>query len=136
MVERSTALQFLRFGIVGVGNTATTLLVVWLLHSQARLPVWQASAIGYAVGTMQSYFLNRLWTFSTEAAGTRIAPQATAFVAVNIVCGLVFTALNAGLATLMPLAVATLLTLVVIVPLSFGLNRWLVFRSGKRSEAA
>lgn len=125
--RRALMLQALRFGIVGVGNTATCLVLIWLLNERFGQPVWLASAAGYTVATAQSFLLNRAWTFA-EADRRQAGRQVTAFVAVNIVCGLVFTGLNSVLATQLPLAAASAVTLVVVVALSFVLNRWLVFR--------
>jgi putative flippase GtrA len=132
--RRALVRQLVRFGIVGVVNTATTLATIWLLTRLLHVPVWTASAVGYAVGTVQSYVLNRLWTFS-DTERVKVAPQAATFVGVNVVCGLIFSTINAALSRTMVLALATLLTMVVVVPLSFILNRWLVFRSTARGAS-
>ncbi len=124
--RRRLIAQFARFGVVGVANTAMCYAVLFLLHDRLELPVWLASAVGYGVATVQSFLLNRAWTF----AGTRraqVARQATTFIAVNVICGLVFVGLNSLLITIVPLAAATVLAMTVIVVLSFTLNRLLVF---------
>ena len=120
--------QVVRFGIVGLVNTATTYLVIWLLRSGLHAPVWLASAGGYAVGTVQSYLLSRNWTF----AGTphaAMAPQAAAFVGVNLLCMAVFSGLSVLLDRTMPLPQATVLATLLVLPLSFSLYRWFVFRT-------
>jgi putative flippase GtrA len=55
--------QFVRFGVVGVSNTLLTLAVYTLLVE--ALGVWYllASAIGFAVGAVNGFLLNRGWTF-------------------------------------------------------------------------
>lgn len=121
------ATQALRFAIVGVLNTATTLVIIAVLRELAGAPVWLASGVGYAVGTVQSYLLNRGWTFGARAGGAPVAAQFSRFVAVNVVLGLVFSALNEVLARQFTLVAATLLTMLVVVPLSFLLMRSFVF---------
>jgi len=129
---RRTAVQAVRFAVVGLGNTATCLAVIWLCRVQLHLAVWFASGVGYAIGTAQSYALNRAWTFAGHASEARVATQAAAFLTVNVVCGLIFAWLNAGLSAFVSLPVATVLTMAVVTPLSFGLNRWLVFRANHK----
>lgn len=118
----------MRFAIVGVLNTATTLLVIAALGQMAGAPVWLASGIGYAVGTVQSYVLNRVWTFGASSAGVPVAAQLSRFVGVNIVLALLFSAVNELLSHSFTLVVSTLLTLVVVVPISFVVMRFYVFR--------
>ena len=125
------AWQGLRFGIVGVGNTLTTFAVIWLVHDFFGGAVWLASATGYAVSMVLSYILNRWWTFGAGGTG-RLGKQALAFVAVNLVCLGVFTALNATLAERWSLPVASVATMLVVVPLAFVLTRTFVFRPIQR----
>src|SRR2546430_16910650 len=55
--------QFVKFGIVGVSNTLLTFAVYTVLLK--AFGVWDlaASAIGFGVGTVNSFLLNRRWTF-------------------------------------------------------------------------
>lgn len=133
MVVRApgVATQALRFAIVGVLNTATTLAIIAALREVVGAPVWLASAIGYGVGTVQSYLLNRSWTFGSRGGGVPVAAQFSRFVAVNVVLGLVFSALNDVLARQFTLVAATLLTMLVVVPMSFLAMRTLVFGRGR-----
>ena len=120
--------QFLRFGIVGVLNTATSYLVIRGLAGAAGLPV--ASAVGYAAGVVQSFLLNRFWTFRTTRPGgtARWAGEALRFVAVNLVCGGLFTLVTTQTAPLIGLAAATVTGVALVTPLGFILNRFIVFR--------
>jgi putative flippase GtrA len=55
--------QFMKFGIVGVSNTLLTFAVYTLLLKAFGVWYLAASAIGFAVGTVNSFLLNRRWTF-------------------------------------------------------------------------
>lgn len=120
------AWQFLRFAIVGVANTGTTLAVLWLLRERAGLPVWLASAIGYAVGVVQSYLVNRVWTFAGAAPAS--GRQFLRFAVLNIVVGAVFSTLTDTLTPLTGIRLASLIALVPVTLASFvGMRIW-VFR--------
>jgi putative flippase GtrA len=55
--------QFVKFGIVGVANTLLTFAVYTLLLKGFGVWYLAASAIGFVVGTINSFLLNRRWTF-------------------------------------------------------------------------
>jgi putative flippase GtrA len=55
--------QFVKFGIVGVSNTLLTLAIYTLLLKVFGVWYLAASAIGFIAGTVNSFLLNRRWTF-------------------------------------------------------------------------
>src|SRR6202161_2091181 len=65
--------QFVKFGIVGVSNTLLTFLVYTLLLKGLGLWYLAASAIGFAVGAVNGFLLNRRWTFR-EHVGDAFTP--------------------------------------------------------------
>jgi len=84
------AVQFVKFGIVGVSNTLLTFLVYTLLLKVFGVWYLAASAIGFVVGATNGFVLNRKWTFR-EHVGDALTPVRWAIVQG---CGL---ALNEGL---------------------------------------
>jgi putative flippase GtrA len=62
---KATVVQFLRFGFVGLFNTALTLMVIYALMSINTNP-YLANAVGYACGMAMSFTLNRRWTFRSS----------------------------------------------------------------------
>ena len=56
-------IQFLKFGLVGVSNTLIAFAVYTLLLKGFGVWYIAASAIGFAVGAVNGFFLNRRWTF-------------------------------------------------------------------------
>jgi putative flippase GtrA len=77
--------QLVRYGLVGVTNTALTLAAYSALIALGA-PVALAAATGWAVGAVNGYRLNRGWTFRCALTG---AGPATRYVMV--------AALGAGL---------------------------------------
>lgn len=55
--------SFVRFLIVGVGNTLLSLMLMFLLEG---LGYWPSTAIAYVAGAVMSFFLNRYFTFRSE----------------------------------------------------------------------
>lgn len=55
--------SFLRFLLVGVGNTLLSLILMFLLEG---LGYWPSTAIAYVAGATLSFFLNRYFTFHSD----------------------------------------------------------------------
>ena len=65
--------QFVKFGIVGVSNTLLTLVVYTVLLKVFGVWYLAASAIGFVVGAVNGFLLNRRWTFR-EHVGDALTP--------------------------------------------------------------
>lgn len=120
--------QLVRFCLVGLANTAVTLGIIFLLRS-AGASVAVASAAGYVVGMIQGFLLNRFWTFAGVDHATSTALQVVGFVVVNAICGAAFVQLNVTVSRFLPLLLSSIVATGIVTPLSFGLNRWIVFRA-------
>lgn len=70
--RNGTLLQFVRFGLVGCLNTAIDLLVLnallWLWPGWDTVRLVLFNTIAYACGALNSFALNRYWTFRREEA--------------------------------------------------------------------
>lgn len=78
---RSVAAQWLRFAAVGGSNT----LLSWCLYTglvQVGVHYVLASGLAFALGALNSYVLNRRWTFRSQ---DRRLPEALRFGAVQCV---------------------------------------------------
>lgn len=60
--------RLVRFGIVGLSNTALTIASFALLAA-VGVPAPVASALAFAVGAVNGYRLNRAWTFRATGGG-------------------------------------------------------------------
>jgi putative flippase GtrA len=125
--SRPIAAQFVKFGIVGVSNTLLTFAVYTLLLKGFGVWYIAASAIGFAVGAVNGFLLNRRWTFR-EHVGDALTPLRW-FVVQG--CGLLFNlglvylfVQHAGLDKLLGQACAT----AIVVVLTFFANRSWTFR--------
>ncbi|MBN1696609.1 MAG: GtrA family protein [Spirochaetales bacterium] len=58
--------QFVKFNAVGIINTAITFLVFTLLNKLIGLDKFIAEPSGYVCGLINSYFLNKIWTFGKK----------------------------------------------------------------------
>jgi putative flippase GtrA len=67
------AVQFVKFGIVGVSNTALTFIVYTLLLKVFGVWYLAASAVGFMVGATNGFLLNRRWTFR-DHVGDALTP--------------------------------------------------------------
>jgi putative flippase GtrA len=117
-------MQFIKFGIVGVSNTALTFIVYTLLLKVFGVWYLAASAIGFAVGATNGFLLNRRWTFR-EHVGDTLTPVRWAIVQG---CGL---GINEGLlylfvhdARLDKLIAQACATVVVTVSTFFANRAW------------
>jgi putative flippase GtrA len=71
--QAAVLVQFVKFGIVGVSNTLLTLVVYTLLLKVLGVLYLAASAIGFIVGAVNGFLLNRRWTFR-EHVGDALTP--------------------------------------------------------------
>jgi putative flippase GtrA len=131
-------IQFIKFGLVGVMNTAVDFLVFALL-TWVGVQYLVAQVFSYSAGTVNSYVVNKLWTFGGKTASGTENPKAgrvdkgefTRFVLVNIGTLLLSIALLYVLKTslgLHPLIAKIGVTAVTVVVNYIGSKLW-VFRS-------
>lgn len=128
-------LQFLKFNVVGLINTAVDFLIMLLLTSVAGMGKPLASTISYACGMLNSYILNTSWTFRKERKRTK--REILLFVMINLValgvrqgvlylCENVFMIETDILCTLIAIAVSTVI--------NFTGNRLFVFKNKAQAD--
>jgi putative flippase GtrA len=119
--------QFVKFGIVGVSNTLLFFAIYTALLKGFGVWYIAASAIGYLVGAVNGFLLNRRWTFK-EHVGDALTPVRWTVVqgcglALNL--GLVYLFVDgASLDKLLGQACAT----AIVTVLTFIANRAWTFR--------
>ena len=82
---RSDLPRIIRFAVVGVLNTALDFATFSLLYYVAHLDLLIANTTAYVVATVNSYALNRFWTFRQQAPGGGELTMAVQFVLFNLV---------------------------------------------------
>ena len=127
--------QFLRFAIVGVSNTLISLIVYTLLFKVFGVNYLVASAIGFVVGAINGFLLNRAWTFQGHE-GDAFTPVRWAIVQT---CGLGLDELLLYLGVhelgSVDKIAAQALAIVIVVVLTFLANRAWTFRAPRASGA-
>lgn len=124
----TVVVQFLKFGIVGVSNTLLAFATYTILLKVFGVWYVAASGIGFAVGAVNGFLLNRRWTFR-EHVGDALTPVRWAIVQT---CGL---GLNLGLVYLfvhdlgLDELVGQIPTTAIVTVLTFAANRSWTFRT-------
>ena len=99
----------IRYVVVGVANTCVGLGVIYAAMYFLHFSDARANALGYLVGVMVSFFLNRNWTFGHTGA---VLPALTRFVSVLLLAYL-----------------ANLATVLLLID-TFGVNRYIAQAAG------
>ena len=121
--------RFVRFCVTGGINTLVDFVVFFLLTSSLNWPVIPSQVLSYSAGILNSYCINRRWTFQTR--NRFFSREMLLFIGVNLavlgVSVLSVWALTSriGLGVLLSKLCTTALTMV----LGFILNRLVVFRN-------
>lgn len=121
-----TIIQLVKFGIVGLSNTAVTAAALFILISLLKVDPLVANPIGYILGLINSFIFNKFWTFKSSSHPLR---EALLFL---IVFAISFTPqfflykylLNIGFSEL----IATAVGMVVYTMINFIGNRLLTFK--------
>ena len=126
-VNHATTRQVLRFAVVGVIATATHYSILTALVEIRHVNKIVATTIGYAIGTIVSYVLNRRFTF--DARGTPVVKSFAKFAVLYgvgaFLNGAIFGALvHAGLFYLFAQVIAT----GIVLFWNFLGARYIVFR--------
>lgn len=64
-----TVKQAIKYGIVGVGNTVITAVVIWVMMKGLGCSDVVSNVVGYAAGVLNSFIWNKQWTFRATGAG-------------------------------------------------------------------
>ena len=132
--------QAVKFGIVGIFNTLLTLVIIWLLTKKAGCSESFSNFVGYLAGLINSFFLNRKWTFGSKRT---MFGGAVRFVLVFAVCFLLYLNNNCPddpplyallkpvleIFKIDPLFYIQMLSMVVYMTLNFFINKYYTFRN-------
>lgn len=133
--------QFVKFGLVGVTNTAISYgveqLCYYILFRDVTWPervlVFTVTFLGFAAGTVNSWIWNSRFVFKTgtdkRARRKSFLKMTLCYALTGLVLGPILKLWLTGLG--LPYWLASLLVLVVTVPLNFLLNKLWAFRKEK-----
>ncbi|MDM0033308.1 GtrA family protein [Variovorax sp. J22P271] len=125
--------QLIRFGLVGVFNTFFGYAIIFSAMYGLQFSPVAANALGYGLGLITSYWLNRTFTFRSTSA---VKPEVVKFLvvvglsyAVNLIVLLVWMkvfGLHEGL--------GQLAAGVAYIASSYALNKYFVFQRSKQAS--
>ena len=118
---------FIRFGLVGVVNTAIDLGVFALLYRTAELEPLLANGIAFFIAVTNSYLLNHYWTFRLPGSSISFSAYIR-FVVVNIGGLLLGTLAILMLGKYIPLELAKLIAAGVTFLWNYTSSKLFVFR--------
>jgi putative flippase GtrA len=123
--------QFLKFGIVGLSNTAI-FYAIYSLLVYINLHYLLASSIAFVVGVLNSFYWNSRYVFKNPERKRNILKSLLRIFLAAFFTGFILQ--NTLLYVLISLVgiskyVAPLFCLIVTVPLNFILNKFWVFRN-------
>lgn len=123
-------MQFVKFCLVGVSNTAISLGVYYIfVVIDARLYIL-GNAVGFVVSVLNSYFWNSKFVFKKEDERAKTIVKTFVAYGTNLIIG---TALLYLLVDILEVSefIAPLLNLIVTIPLNYVLNKFWVMKKGK-----
>lgn len=77
--------SYWRFGIVGCSNTFVDFAVFTILRELLGVNYLWCQAWGYTFGTLNSFILNKKWTFESKTSNIKTSIQLSQFITVNLV---------------------------------------------------
>ncbi|CAA9891399.1 conserved membrane hypothetical protein [Candidatus Methylobacter favarea] len=128
-------MRLVRFLIVGVANTLIGLSIIYVAMYFFQLDMVKANAIGYAIGILLGFALNKIWTFNSRGY------VLTSFLRYLLV---IVIAYAANLATVVLVSshfdlnhyMAQALGIIPYTAIGFMGSRYFAFRTEERREAA
>jgi putative flippase GtrA len=80
--------QAFLFGLVGLANTTIGLLTIYAVLYFITADPAIANAVGYAIGLVFSFVLNRIWTFSDTRSIVKVLPRYLIIAAISYLLNL------------------------------------------------
>ena len=134
LMQSEEVVKFLKFGVTGVLNTAVDFLIYTLLVTFAGANIFLSQVLGYACGTLNSYVINRSWTFRSKKKF--FSGEMVKFIVVNLITLAVSLLVMGWLTSILDLGKILLKLPVtgVTIILNFLLSRLWVFKEDKSGQ--
>ncbi len=128
LIKKLLDTSIVKYGLVGVLNTLVTGVVIFTLMNVFSVSLRIANIAGYVVGFINSFVLNRSWTFKGHQAST--ITQFLRFTGVFAVCFLLQHGLVIMLAEklLIDKNISTLIGMIFYTGISYVLNKLFTFK--------
>lgn len=131
MPQKNTVVQFFKFGVVGISNTAISLLVYYIFLWVSEGLYLVGNIVGWIVSVANAFFWNNKFVFSSEGSGwkstlTRIGKTYLSYGATFLISTvLLYIEVDVlhWSAVLCPI-----INLLITIPANFLLNKFWTFR--------
>lgn len=124
---------FMTFALVGIMNTLIDWGIFWFTYSLAGMHYLVAQTLAYACGMINSYVLNKSWTFKVKNKANPV--ETGKFLAVNLIClclsYLLLYGWNSFVGEYMLIGKAVVTA--VLMVLNYLLNKQWVFKTNEES---
>ena len=126
--------KLVKFGITGVMNTSVDFLVYTLLVSFFSMGLYVSQIISYSCGMLNSYVVNRKWTFSTQNGF--FSGELVRFIVLNLSMmllgmGIIYVCTQK---LMLHKLVAKLISTLLVLIINFLISNFWVFRSRSDSQ--
>lgn len=133
-----TFIQFIKFGIVGVINTFTSYVIVNTAHYVFNIHIQISNIIAFLISVLGSFVLNSVFVFKNknETLKNKLKSLLKSYASYSFT-GLILTAILIEIECEklgIPLYIASLLNLVITVPINFLLNKFWTFNAKNKKE--
>ena len=128
--QEQSFMQFVKFCLVGVSNTAISLGVYYIfVIINPRLYII-GHAVGFIVSVLNSYFWNSKFVFKKEDERAKTIVKTFVAYSTNLIIGTVLLYLFVKVLNISEF-IAPLLNLIITIPLNYVLNKFWVMKRGK-----
>ena len=133
--RRAAAKQPVRFGLVGILNTAVDYFLFLILVGLIGLPAL-SNVISYSCGALVSYILNRNWTFQQAGSEQSHSKAIFKFALLTLAMVVLSTSVTVTCASFMSLPLAKFVSVCAVAIVSFLGMKFVVFRTSSHPKNA
>ena len=125
--------RLVKFNIVGIMNTSIDFIVFYILTTFVSFSVVPAQILAYSMGVINSYFMNRFWTFNVK--GEHNKKQFLLFILVNLVALSLSTILIYLLAKVIEqVMIAKVMVTLIVMVINYLGQKYIIFNDRKEDE--
>lgn len=120
--------SFFRFAFVGVINTGVDFSIFFTLYSFLGWPLIAANVIAFSAAVINSYLLNKYWSFSGQKSGKKSWRQFSAFLIISLISLTLSTSILVFGKPFAPVLGLKLIGAVFIPLLNYFAYKYIVFK--------
>lgn len=125
--QQKSFMQFVKFCLVGVSNTAISLIVYYIFVLINKDLYILGNAVGFVVSVLNSYFWNSKFVFKKEDERVKTVVKTFVAYGTNLIIGTVLLYLFVDILHISEF-IAPLLNLIITIPLNYILNKFWVMK--------